>query len=576
MAPSRWFSLPAFALATLCACALWWWHGRAADVVDAHTAKVPCLSYAPYRDGQSPFDPNLVIPPAQIEEDLRALASHTSCIRTYATEQGLAEVPRIAQAIGLRVLLGAWIGSDPANNRRELATVIDLANRYSGTIEAVIVGNEVLLRREQPAERLAAMIDQTRAAVPVPVTYADVWEFWVQNKELADHVDFVTIHTLPYWEDEPIAVGQAIDHVIATWRHMRDLFSGKPVMIGEAGWPSQGRMREGALPSPLNQARFVRGLLVAAQRDGFRINFIEAFDQPWKRQLEGTVGAYWGFYSSDRKAKFELSGPVARDPLWSWKLIIASTLTGIAILIAAFRKRLTPFAWLVLAFACQAVAGALVLAASDLMVVSGSAVDWIAGLIQFCAAAVLPLLIFAHTLRAKDAQRRPLAVPAVEILEILQSRRWTKSPAFNLIFGVTRLVLLVGAAATTVALAFDPRYRDFPIAVYAATSFLLVGVAWLDWRTRKNWPLADRPDSREEHLLGWLLLVGGLAVLAREGTENLQAMAWASITICLAGSTFFNGAGSAQAAPRLQADGAQCSENQSDRRCSGGIENKAG
>ncbi|MCP5363721.1 MAG: hypothetical protein H6905_00545 [Hyphomicrobiales bacterium] len=575
MSRSRWFSLPAFALATLVACALWWWQGRAADVVDAQTAKVPCLSYAPYRDGQSPFDPNLVIPPAQIEEDLRALASHTSCIRTYATEQGLTEVPRIAQAIGLRVLLGAWIGSNPANNQHELTKAIDLANRYPETIEAVIVGNEVLLRREQPAERLAALIDQTRAAVPVPVTYADVWEFWVQNQELADHVDFVTIHTLPYWEDEPIAVGQAINHVIETWRHMRDLFSGKPVMIGEAGWPSAGRMREGALPSLLNQARFVRGLLVAAKRDGFRINFIEAFDQPWKRELEGTVGAYWGFFSSDRKAKFELSGPVARDPWWFCKLIIASTLTGIAILIAALRQRFTPFAWLTLACASQAVAGSWLLAVSDLMVVSGSAVDWIVGVIQLCTAAALPLLIFAHTLRAKDAQRRPQAVPAEAILEILRTRRWTKSPPFTLMFGITRLVLLVGAAATTLALAFDPRYRDFPIALYAAPSILLVSVAWLDWRARDTRTLVDRPNGREEHLLGWLLLAGGLAVLAREGFENIQAMAWTGITVCLGASALINGAGSAQAVPRLQPDGAQCSQDQSDRRSPGGIENKA-
>jgi len=559
MARCRWFSLPAFALATLAACAVWWWQGRTADVVDAPSAKVPCMSYAPYRDGQSPFDPSLVIPPAQIEADLRTLAPLTSCIRTYSTEQGLAEVPRIAQATGLKVLLGAWIGSDPTRNQLELTTAIDLANRYPETIEAVIVGNEVLLRREQPAERLAAMIDQTRAAVPVPVTYADVWEFWEQNKDLADHVDFVTIHTLPYWEDEPIAVDQAINHVEATWRHMRDLFSGKSVMIGEAGWPSEGRMREGALPSPLNQARFVRGLLAVADRDGFRINFIEAFDQPWKRQLEGTVGAYWGLFSTGREAKFQLSGPVARDPGWPSKFIIASVLVGIAMLITAMSQALPPLTWLTLALASQAVAGSLVLAASDLMVVSGPIVDWIVGSIQLFAAAALPLLIFKHYLSATPSKHGPLEVPAAAILESLRTRRWPKSGTFPVIFSITRLILLIGATTTTLALAFDPRYRDFPVALYAAPAVLLVSVAWLEWRAaRGRRDLVNRSDSREEHLLGWFLLVGGLAVLAREGFENIQAIAWTGITICLGASALINGWGLTQTAQDSQSDRAQC------------------
>ena len=42
-------------------------------------------------------------------------------------------------------------------------------------------------------------------------------------------------------------------------------FPGKEIMIGEVGWPSRGRMREGALPSPANQARFVSGVVQLAQ-----------------------------------------------------------------------------------------------------------------------------------------------------------------------------------------------------------------------------------------------------------------------------------------------------------------------
>ena len=83
-------------------------------------------------------------------------------------------------------------------------------------------------------------------------------------------------------------------------REVRDrvqaAFPGKEIWIGEVGWPSAGRMREGALPSPVNQARFLSGVVTAAKQEGWKVNLIEAFDQPWKRLMEGTVGGYWGVY----------------------------------------------------------------------------------------------------------------------------------------------------------------------------------------------------------------------------------------------------------------------------------------
>ncbi|MGZ9106866.1 MAG: glycoside hydrolase family 17 protein, partial [Rhodoplanes sp.] len=256
----RWFALVAYLLALLPTLAFWWWQARPVDVADAPSSRVPCVSYAPYQGSQTPFDESLVIPPAQIERDLRSLADVTGCVRTYSVKQGLEEVPRIANAIGMKVMLGAWIGGERDKNEQQLAIATELARRYPETVKTVIVGNEVLLRREQPPAQLAAMIRRVREAVNVPVTYADVWEFWRKHPEVAEAVDFVTIHILPYWEDEPLAVADAIPHVEELSRRMGAEFPGKAVFVGEAGWPSAGRMREGARPSRVNQARFVREL----------------------------------------------------------------------------------------------------------------------------------------------------------------------------------------------------------------------------------------------------------------------------------------------------------------------------
>ena len=134
------------------------------------------------------------------------------------------------------------------------------------------------------------------------MTYADVWEFWLRHREVYDAVDFVTIHILPYWEDIPIRARHAAAHVESIRKRMAVAFPGKEILIGETGWPSAGRMREGALPSRANQARVVSEILALAKRENFRVNLIEAYDQPWKRQLEGTVGGYWGLIDADKRA----------------------------------------------------------------------------------------------------------------------------------------------------------------------------------------------------------------------------------------------------------------------------------
>lgn len=126
----------------------WWWVGRPVDLVDAPGGRFPCLSYAPYQGGQTPYETDLMIPPTQIEADLRLLSERTNCVRTYEMGHGIAEVLPIASTLGMKVMLGAWIGDKADKNVRELADAVRIANQYPETVKALIVGNEVLLRGE--------------------------------------------------------------------------------------------------------------------------------------------------------------------------------------------------------------------------------------------------------------------------------------------------------------------------------------------------------------------------------------------------------------------------------------------
>src|SRR6202453_780650 len=304
--------------------AAWWWLATPVVLVRAPidpNAKLQCVSYAPFRGEQTPLESTAQVPAEQIAQDLAQLAKISDCVRTYSIENGLDQVPPLAAKAGLKVIQGIWLGSNRTKNSAQISTVVGLTKAYPDVITAVVVGNEVLLRGEMTASDLAATIRSVKSQVAVPVTYADVWEFWLRNRELYDAADFVTIHILPYWEDLPIRARYAAAHVDAIRTRMAVAFPGKEILIGETGWPSEGRDREGALPSRTNQARVVSEILNLAKRENFRVNLIEAYDQPWKRELEGTVGGYWGLFDSVQRAlKYPPGVAISNYPLWKLQM----------------------------------------------------------------------------------------------------------------------------------------------------------------------------------------------------------------------------------------------------------------
>ena len=316
-------SLGLFVLAAGTIALAWYGLGKAVSMPPSPLGpgeKLTCISYAPFHGEQAPFTWNLRIPDRQIAADLRRLSALTSCVRTYSAKGAQGRIAELAPAFGLDVLQGIWLGRDRANNRREVEAALELARKHPATIKALIVGNETLLRGELPADEIKAHLEEVRERSGLPVTYADVWEFWLKAPELAAATDFVTIHILPYWENDPVAERDAVAHVREVRKKFEADFPGKEILIGEVGWPSRGRMRDGALPSPANQARFLSGVVSLAKAENWKVNLIEAFDQPWKRLLEGTVGGYWGLYDDARRApKFQFGEPVSNHPDWRLK-----------------------------------------------------------------------------------------------------------------------------------------------------------------------------------------------------------------------------------------------------------------
>jgi exo-beta-1,3-glucanase (GH17 family)/cellulose synthase/poly-beta-1,6-N-acetylglucosamine synthase-like glycosyltransferase len=281
--------------------------------------KIGGIAYAPYQRYQNP---NRAIYPDldDIDRDLELLSHYTDRIRTYSALENPA-VPAIAKKYGLKVMAGAYLDHRHQHNDDEIAALIETVRAHAN-VHRVIVGNETLLRNDMGVDALIHYIDRVRAQVRVPVSTAEPWHIWLKYPQLAQHVDFITVHLLPYWEGYPRkdAIGL---HVLMRYYQLQSAFPNKRIVIGEVGWPSSGDRNKGATPSIADQALFVRQWLnVAAER---RIDYylMEAFDQPWKEPFEGRVGAYWGLFGADRLPKFALTGPVIEDPNWPWKATIA-------------------------------------------------------------------------------------------------------------------------------------------------------------------------------------------------------------------------------------------------------------
>jgi exo-beta-1,3-glucanase (GH17 family) len=511
--------------------AVWWWLATPITLARAPidpAAKLMCVSYAPFRDAQTPLSLATHVTSEQISQDLARLAKVTDCVRTYSIENGLDQVPALAAKAGLKVIQGIWLGSNRLKNQAQISTAVGLAKEFPGVITALVVGNEVLLRGEMTTADLAATIRSVKAQVAVPVTYADVWEYWLRNREVYDAVDFVTIHILPYWEDFPIRAKFAAAHVDSIRRRMAVAFPGKEILIGETGWPSEGRMRDAALPSRTNQARIVSDILDLAKRENFRVNLIEAYDQPWKRELEGTVGGYWGLFDSVRRVvKYPPGEAISNFPLWKWQMgggMALCALVFAAAMLTLRRRPWTPRLTSWIAVGLSATAGGILLGiAGDKMVYESYGVGgWLQWGALFAAAIASPLL-------CANALMSGRALPT--FLELLGPRDGRTGSVLAALLGAALIVTTLIGAETALGFVFDPRYRDFPFAALTMAVVPFSQVALLNRPKEGVRPIA-------EAVFAGLLAAGALYTVFNEGPDNWQSL-WTCAVYLLLGLTLW-------------------------------------
>lgn len=256
------------------------------------------LCFSPYEEGQEPGDP---ISEAQIRKKIEIILPYTKWIRTFSCTEGNEQIPKIAKEYGLNTLVGAWLGDDNEVNENEIKGLIALSK--AGFVDVAAVGNEVMYRGDLEEAELISFINYVKKEIPnIPVGYVDAYYEFSDRPKITEVCDVILANCYPYWEG--CSLEYSLVYMKQMYQQALNASNGKKVIITETGWPSKGTSLEGAHPSYDNALRYFINAQKWSKEDAIEMFYFSSFDESWKVDAEGDVGAYWGLWDKDENLKF--------------------------------------------------------------------------------------------------------------------------------------------------------------------------------------------------------------------------------------------------------------------------------
>ena len=257
------------------------------------------LCFSMYEEGQKPGDQ---ISEEQVRRRLKIMAPYTKWVRSFSCTEGNEFVPKIARELGMKTLVGAWLGDDAEKNEKEMEALIQLANE--GYVDIAAVGNEVMYRKDLTEDNLLAFIQKVRKEIPahIPVGYVDAYYEFTIKPRITEACDVILTNCYPYWE------GTKQEYSLA---HMKSMYhqamlaaNGKKVIITETGWPSHGESFKDSHPSVANAMKYFINSQLWSKQENIEMFYFASFDESWKVGPEGDVGAHWGIWDKNERLKF--------------------------------------------------------------------------------------------------------------------------------------------------------------------------------------------------------------------------------------------------------------------------------
>ena len=284
------------------------------------------VSYGCYREDQAPG----VKGPTEEEilEDLRIIIKYWNLIRVYNADDDAERILSVIREhdLPIKVMLGVWLENEEndfvkrENNITNVVRSIELANKYSGIIIAVNVGNETQVFwswHRMNTQHLIHYIRAVRNNITQPVTTADDYNFWnkPESKIVADEVDFIVTHIYPLWNGKTL--DNAIPWLDSIYQDVQSKHPEEQIILGEIGWATQynpdkkGDGEQGSLikgeVSILAQEKFLINLNNWVEQNHITTFLFEVFDEPWKGGGENSdpneIEKNWGIFYEDRTPK---------------------------------------------------------------------------------------------------------------------------------------------------------------------------------------------------------------------------------------------------------------------------------
>jgi len=253
------------------------------------------IGFSAYEEGQKPGD-ELTL--KQVQRRMAILKPSIKWIRSFSCIQGNDLIPIVAKRMGIKTLVGAWLGDDLEKNEQEIEGLIKLAK--DGYVDIAAVGNEVMYHKDLTEEQLLGYIQRVKDAVPgVLVGYVDAYYDFEDRPAITEICDVVLANCYPFWEG--CAIEYSLLYMKDMFRRTQKVAGDKKVIITETGWPNRGQIFHGAEPSQENAIRYFLNTQQWGQADDIDIFYFSSFDESWKVGTEGDVGAFWGLWDKDEQ-----------------------------------------------------------------------------------------------------------------------------------------------------------------------------------------------------------------------------------------------------------------------------------
>lgn len=291
----------------------------------------PGIDYTPLN---TQYPACLTSPPSQnnVTRDMAVLSQLTNAVRLYGTDCNQTEMVLHAidrlQLTDMKVWLGVWLGNNDTTNTRQMAQMWKILDTNgSAPFKGVIIGNEVLYRKDLTLTQLSTILKDVKSNftaknIDLPVATSDLGDNW--TAELVADVDIVMSNVHPFFAG--VTAVEAAGWTWDFWQTHDVVLTGSnsnvKQVISEVGWPSGGgndcgagtcmNTTDGSVAGIDEMNTFMSDFVCQSLDNGTDYFWFEAFDEPWKI-IYDTPGKdwedKWGLMDVDRNLKSGVTIP---------------------------------------------------------------------------------------------------------------------------------------------------------------------------------------------------------------------------------------------------------------------------